>query len=108
MCLSLHPLLDTRGLIINSAREETQDLFDDAGFVDTNIFAHHGVRYIDPSLFLTARDATTSFWQVGLPLELVKSGKKAWMEEATKLCTGKGFRLTFCDIIAVGRKPESP
>jgi len=88
--------------------EETQDLFDDAGFVDTNIFAHHRVRYIDPSFFLTARDATTSFWQVGLPSELVESGKKAWMEEATKLCTGEGFRLTFYDIIAVGRKPESP
>jgi ubiquinone/menaquinone biosynthesis C-methylase UbiE len=88
--------------------EEINNLFYDAGFVEANIYALHRIMYLDPKIFMTARDATTGFWQAGLPSDLVESAKKLWLDEAERMRTEKGFKLTFYDIIAYGRKPKTP
>ena len=84
--------------------EEARELFEKAGFLKPRIFAIHEINYVDPSMFLLARDATTSYWQVGLEPEVVDKLKTEMLEEATKSKTDKGWKVTGYNIIAYAQK----
>ena len=84
--------------------EETHELFEKAGFRKPRIFAIHEINHVDPSMFLLARDATTSYWQVGLEPEVVDKLKTKMLEEATKSKTDKGWKVTSYNIIAYAQK----
>ncbi len=90
--------------------EETDRFFDDAGFVDKYIYAHERIRYVDPrqTAIVKGRGTTDGMWRVGLPPDLLESIQKAGLEEARRLSTDKGFKLTDYHIFAYGKKPESP
>jgi ubiquinone/menaquinone biosynthesis C-methylase UbiE len=83
--------------------EETDSLFDEAGFIDKNIYDIHRIRYVDPRQNL----ALHRLWRVGLPPDLLGSIQKAASEEALRLSSDKGFKLTYHYIVAYGRKSES-
>jgi len=84
--------------------EETHELLEKTGFRKSIIFAIHEINYVDPSMFLLARDATTSYWQVGLQPEVADKLKKEFLEEATRSKTDEGWKLTSYNIIAYAQK----
>ncbi len=90
--------------------EETDRLFDDAGFVDKNIYAIQRVVYSNPQQtpLIAGRGTTDGLWRVGLPPDLLESIQKVSFDEVMRLSTDKGIKLTSYHIIAYGRKPESP
>lgn len=85
--------------------EEANELFDEAGFQKTRIFAIHRLSYNDPSRVLLFFDATASWWKIGLPSDAVEMFKNEMLEEMTKLKTAKGFKSTNYDITAIAQKP---
>ena len=103
--MNRHPEYPMPDMLKVISLEEAHELFDEAGFQKTRIFAIHQLNYVDPSIFLLARDATASWWKIGLPSEVVEMLKKEMLEEMTKLRTAKGFKSTSYNIIAIAQKP---
>jgi len=99
-----HPKYGIPASIKGLSLEETHELFEKAGFRKPRIFAIHEINYVDPSMFLLARDATTSWWQVGLQPEVVDKLKTEMLEDATKNKTDKGWKVTSYNIIAYAQK----
>jgi len=100
-----HPEYPIPDMLKVISLEEAHELFDEAGFQKTRIFAIHQLSYVDPSMFLLDRDATSSWWKIGLPSQVVEMAKNEMLEEATKLKTAKGFKSTSYNIIAIAQKP---
>jgi len=100
-----HPEYLIPDMLKSISLEEAHELFDEAGFQKTRIFAIHQLSYVDPSMFLLDRDATSSWWKIGLPSQVVEMAKNEMLEEATKLKTAKGFKSTSYNIIAIAQKP---
>jgi hypothetical protein len=84
--------------------EETHELFEKVGFKKTRIFAIHQIDYVDPSRYMPSVDAPPSFWRISLPPELVEMARKEIKEEMIKTKTGKGFKMTYYNIIAYAQK----
>jgi ubiquinone/menaquinone biosynthesis C-methylase UbiE len=87
--------------------EETQELFDRAGFQESRISAVHNVTWVDPSIFLTDRDPATSPWRIGLSSENAKKVRKEVAGELLKTKRKDPLMTTSCSIFGYGQKPYS-
>jgi len=88
--------------------EETYELFEKAGFKKLKIYGLHQIDYVDPSKFIYAIDAPTSFWRIGLPIDLssklVEKIRKEIKIEMIKTKKDKGFKITYYNIIVNAKK----
>jgi ubiquinone/menaquinone biosynthesis C-methylase UbiE len=105
MVRNRHPEYGMPNLLRKISLEETQELFDRAGFQRSRVYAIHQVNYRDPSAFRAQRDVTTSWWRVGLPSEIVEKARKDISTEMAKLMTEKGLKTTMYNILAYAQKP---
>ncbi len=87
--------------------EETEGLFEEAGFKINRIFAIHEITYINPSLFWTNNDLTTSPWKIGLSLEIAKQVQREVAWELLKIKPENPLRTTVYDILVYVQKPSN-
>ena len=108
MIRNRHPEQAMPGSLKLIGLEETQELFDKAGFKKTRIFGIHEIDYIDISKFYPPVDAPPAFWRMNMPSdfqsELIEMVRKEIREEMTKVKTDKGFKTTSYNIIAYAQK----
>lgn len=88
--------------------EETYELFEKAGFKKTKIYGIHQIDYVDPSKFIYAVDAPTSFWRISLPLDfsskLAEKIRREIKLEMTRAKKDKGFKITYYNIVVYAKK----
>jgi ubiquinone/menaquinone biosynthesis C-methylase UbiE len=105
MVRNRHPEYGMPALLRAITLEETQELFDRAGFQKIRVYAIHLVDYRNPSAFRSQRDVTTGCWRVGIPSEIVEEALKEISKEMAKLITEKGLKTTIYNIFAYAQKP---
>ncbi len=86
--------------------EHSHELFTEVGFYDIRTYALHEINYIEPSRFIAGLDTVFSFWQEGLPSNVVLDLKNELIREMGKTSTDMGFKRTRYDIFAYGIRPK--
>ena len=87
--------------------EESINLFESAGFANSNLYGIHQIRHVHPSCFLKTSSGTWGLWKYGLPSRIVDRIHDDLLTELKLRASDIGFKLTWYLIIASGMKPES-
>jgi len=86
--------------------ERSHELFTEVGFHGIRAYAIHEIDYVEPSRFMAGLDTVFSFWQEGLPSNVVMELKNELVREMEKTSTDMGFKRTRYDVFAYGKKPQ--
>jgi ubiquinone/menaquinone biosynthesis C-methylase UbiE len=86
--------------------EESINLFESAGFTNSNLHGIHQIQYVHPSWFLKTSSGTWGLWKYGLSPRIVDRIHDDLLTELKLRVSDKGFKLTWYLIIVSGMKPE--